>query len=295
MTTPSPAPDQPAEGMDGGVHIESESFDAAVTEAASRLGVDVSELGIQVLDPGRSAASEGGFRPVKIRAWRREKSQPPDGARGGGGGAGGGTAGGERYGRSDRPGRGRESRPDRRGPASYGPPPPPMDPSRITPELIEETRLLAEGLVQSMGFPARATAGKTRHGIRIAVQAGEDDRHLIGEDGETLDAIQYMVARMLRARLREDSMPRIEVDVAGFRDRRNEELRGIARTLMDEVRRTGEEAMTAPLPAAERRIIHLAVAEVPGMTTVTIGEGEFKRIVVREGEPEGPGAPGGGR
>ena len=170
-----------------------------------------------------------------------------------------------------------------------------MDPSRITPELVEETRSLAEGLVQSMGFRVRATAATTRYGIRVAIEAGENDRYLIGEDGDALSAIQYMVARMLRAHLREDSMPRIEVDVAGFRDRRNEELREIARTLMDEVRRTSEEAMTAPLPAAERRIIHLAVAEVPGMTTVTIGEGEYKRIVVKEGAPEEPGAGGGAR
>ena len=295
MTSPSPASDEPAESTDGGVHVESESFDAAVSEAASRLGVDASELGIQVLDPGRSAASEGGFRPVKIRAWHRAKSEPPDGARGVAGGSGAGAGGRERYGRFERPGRGREPRAERGAPASYGPPPPPMDPSRITPELVEETRLLAEGLVRSMGFPAQATGDKTRHGIRIAVEAGENDRHLIGEEGDTLGAIQYLVARMLRARLREDSMPRIEVDVAGFRDRRNEELREMARALMDEVRRTGEEAVTGPLAAAERRIVHLEVAEVPGMTTVTIGEGEYKRIVVKEGESEAPGAAGGGR
>ncbi len=292
MTSSSPAPENPAETAQEGVHVEAETFEAAVGEAASRLGIDASELGIQVLDPGRSAASEGGFRPVRIRAWHRARSEAPDGARGAREGAEGGE--GARAPRAERPGRDRGPRPDRRAAVSYGPPPPPMDPSRITPELVEETRLLTEGLVQSMGFRGRASASKTRHGIRVGVEAGENDRHLIGEDGEVLGAIQYMVARMLRARMREDAMPRIEVDVAGFRDRRNEELREIARALMDEARRTGDEAMSAPLAAAERRIIHLEVAEVPGMTTVTIGEGEFKRVVVKEGEPEEPGPSGGG-
>ncbi len=293
MTAPSPASDQPAESAQEGVHVEAESFEAAVNEAASRLGIDASELGIQVLDPGRAAASEGGFRPVKIRGWRRARTEAPDGARGAGGGTGGGA--GERYARSERPGRSRGPRPERSAPPIYGAPPPPMDPSLITPELVEETRSLAEGLVGSMGFRARTEAATTRYGIRVAIDAGQNDRYLIGEDGDALSAIQYLVARMLRARLREDSMPRIEVDVAGFRDRRNEDLRVIARALMDEVRRTGEEVTTAPLPAAERRIIHLEVAEVPGMTTVTIGEGEYKRVVVKEGTPEGPGAGGGAR
>jgi spoIIIJ-associated protein len=161
-----------------------------------------------------------------------------------------------------------------------------MDPARITPELVEEARSLCEGLVRSMDIEARSTGSKTKHGIRINVDAGESNHHLIGRDGESLAAIQYMVARMLRAHLREDSMPRIEVDVAGFREGRNEELREMARALMEEARRTGGEAVSEPLPAAERRVIHLEVAEAPGLTTVTIGEGEFKRVVVRTGEPE---------
>ena len=140
MTNSSPVPENPAEAAQEGVHVEAETFETALGEAASRLGVDVSELGIQVLDPGRSAASEGGFRPVKIRAWHRARSEAPDGARGAREGAGAGEGG--RAERAERQGRDRGPRPDRRPAVNYGPPPPPMDPSRITPELVEETRLL---------------------------------------------------------------------------------------------------------------------------------------------------------
>lgn len=276
MKTPPPdPPDTPAE-EGAGVLVEAPRFEEAIAEAAARLGIPASELGIDVIDPGRSENSAGGYRPVRIRAWKRSTSEAPDGARPGSG-----------------PGRGpRDDSRGRRGPErsesrSYGPPPPPMDPARITPELVEQARALCEGLVRSMGFEARAAGSKTKHGIRIDVDAGEQDHHLVGREGESLAAIQYLVARMLRARLREDSMPRVEVDVGGFRESRNQELREIARVLMEEARRTGGEAVSDPLPAAERRVIHLEVAEVPGLTTVTIGEGEYKRVVVKTGEAEG--------
>jgi spoIIIJ-associated protein len=136
-----------------------------------------------------------------------------------------------------------------------------------------------------MGFEARVAGSKTKHGIRIDVDAGAQDQHLIGREGEHLAAIQYLVARMLRADRREEAMPRIEVDVAGFRESRNEELRGIAHELMEKARRTGGEAVSDPLPAAERRVIHMEVAEVPDLTTITVGEGEFKRVVVKIGGP----------
>jgi spoIIIJ-associated protein len=275
-------PPTPSGTGEENVHVEAENFNDAVTDAAARLGVSAAELGIEVLDPGRSAASAAGFRPVKIRAWKRAAAEPPDGARPGGGRAPSSRGYGGRGEEGPRRGGRRFDRPE---PGSYGPPPPPMDPAKITPTHVEEARSLCEGLARSMGFDAVATGGKTKHGIRVAIDAGQSDQYLIGPEGETLDAVQYMIARMLRARLREDSMPRVEVDVAGYRDRRNEELRDLARDLMDEVERTGEEALTDALTAAERRIVHLEVAERPGMMTVTLGEGEFKRVLIRKGEP----------
>jgi len=162
-----------------------------------------------------------------------------------------------------------------------------MDPAKITPEIVATVRELSEGLLESMGFPGSVEAEKTNHGIRIALDAGERDQFLIGKDGETLSAFQHLLGRMIRAKMPEESPPRVEVDVAGFRDRQIEGLREMARELMEEVKRTGEEISTEPLPASERRIVHLEVAETPGMETVTIGDGYFKRVVIRKG----PGKP----
>jgi spoIIIJ-associated protein len=259
--------------MSDTIQIEAASYGDAVHQAADQLGVSPKELAVEVLDPGRSANSLGGFRPVKLKAWRRDPNAPPDGA---------GRIPASAVRRQESAVR-EMNRGARRGGAAdnYGPPPPPLDPSKITPELVESVRSITEGIVEQMGFSPTVKSEKTRDGIRVAVDAGEKDQFLIGREGETLAALQHLVARMLRARAPEDQIPRVEVDVAGYRDRRVESLRELARELIEEVRETGHEAATEPLSAIERRVVHLEVAEVEAFTSTSIGDGLFKRVVIR--------------
>jgi len=269
--------------MSESIQVEAASYGDAVHQAADQLGINPRELAVEVVDPGRSANSLGGFRPVKLRAWRRDPSAPPDGA---------GRIPASAV-RRQSSAVGEERRGGRRGVSmeSYGPPPPPLDVSLITPELVETVRTIAAGIVSEMGFPSDVTAAKTRDGIRVGVAAGDKDQFLIGRDGETLAALQHLVARMLRARAPEVAIPRVEVDVAGFRDRRVESLRELARQLIDEVRETGHEASTDPLSAIERRIVHLEVAEADAFTSVSIGDGLFKRVIIRRDEEKHSGSP----
>lgn len=258
------------------IRVEGETFQDAVAAASAQLGLKITELGIEIIDPGASAASSTGYRPVKIRAWRRDPEASADGLRK--------PPPGSRRAPSEYDDGGRRSHhgPSRRpAPVNYGPPPPPMDPSQITPDLVEMVRSLADGIMKHMEFPAEVAAEKTKHGIRVAIQAGDRDQYLIGPDGETLAALQHILGRMIRAKMPDDAPPRLEVDVAGYRDRQVEALREMARGLIAEAKDSGEEVTTDPLPASERRIVHLEVAEVPGMETVTIGDGYYKRVVIR--------------
>jgi len=264
-----------------GIHIEGETFQDAIAAASAQLGLRSTELGIEIIDPGASAESSTGYRPVRIRAWQRDPDASADGLRKPAPGA-------PRRASSGYDDGGRRSHSDRGGsrrppPINYGPPPPPMDPEKITPELVADVRDLAEGIMEHMEFPATVAAEKTRHGIRVAVSAGERDQYLIGPEGETLAALQHLLGRMIRARMPEEAPPRLEVDVAGYRDRQIEALREMARELIETARESGDEVTTEPLPASERRIVHLEVAEVPGMETVTIGDGHYKRVVIRRG------------
>jgi spoIIIJ-associated protein len=259
------------------VEIEAPTFEEAVRDAAGRLGVEPGALGLNVIDPGRSAASEGGYRPVKLQAWVRSPSAPPDGAHPGTGRAA------RAY--DDEPRRGYGPARPARHAESYGPPPPPLDPSLITAAHVQQARLFAAGIAETLPFPAQVEAERTTHGIRVTIAAGERDPLLIGPEGETLEAIQYLLSRMMRGRARSESAPRLEVDVAGFRDRKNEELRELARALIEQAQRTGEDAMSDLLPPSERRIVHLEVAQVPGMASLSVGSSVEKRVIVRRADP----------
>jgi spoIIIJ-associated protein len=268
---------------DEAIEIEAATFDEAISAACARLGLTAKELAIDMIDPGSSESSSLGFRPVKVKVRRRDPQAAPDGA-------GRAPARERRY---DEPRRERRDHRESRGvshraePRDYGPPPPPLDPSLITEEMVAMVGELASGLVAAMEFSgAEVEASKSKHGIRVGVNAGEFDSLLIGPDGETLGALQYVLTRMLRSRMPDSAPPRLEVDVAGFRDRQIEGLRQIARDLMNEVLGGAPEATTDPLPASERRIVHLEVAETPGLETVTVGDGFYKRVIIRRATPK---------
>lgn len=255
------------------INIEANTFEDAIAAACAQTGLTPRELAIDMVDAGSSANSTIGFRPVKVKVRRR----PPQGAADGAGRA---PARAPRASYdSPRSHHGVSHRAESR---DFGPPPPPLDPSLITSEHVAIVQELAQGLVNAMEFAgATADASKTQHGIRVGLSAGEFDELLIGSDGETLSSFQHILTRMLRAKMPNSAPPRLEVDVAGFRDRQIEGLRQMARGLMDEITGGVSEVTTDPLPASERRIVHLEVAERPGMETVTVGDGFYKRVVIR--------------
>ncbi|MEK7315499.1 MAG: R3H domain-containing nucleic acid-binding protein [Candidatus Eisenbacteria bacterium] len=260
------------------IDIEANSFEEAIAAACIRTGLTPRELAIDLVDAGSSANSSIGFRPVKVKVRRRNPEGAPDGA-------------GRAPARAPRPSydshRSHQGVSHRAEPRDFGPPPPPLDPALITEEHVAQVKQLAQGLVDAMEFRgAVVEASKTQHGIRVGVNAGEFDSLLIGSDGETLSSFQHILTRMLRAKMPDSAPPRLEVDVAGFRDRQIEGLRQLARDLMGEVQGGTPEVTTDPLPASERRIVHLEVAERPGMETVTIGDGFYKRVIIRRAAPK---------
>jgi len=274
------------------IDIEAASFEEAIAAACARMGLPPGDLAIDLVDPGSSESSSIGFRPVKVKVRRRDPNRAPDGAgraparapresydRPRSSGDPGGSSGSSGYG----PHRGVSHRQE---PRDLGPPPPPLDPALITEEHVSLVRTLAQGLVDAMEFRgATIDASKTKHGIRVGVDAGEFDSLLIGPDGETLASFQHLLTRMIRSKMPDSAPPRLEVDVAGYRDRQIEGLRQMARELVEEVLGGAPEVTTEPLPASERRIVHLEVAEAPGMETVTVGDGYYKRVVIRRAAP----------
>lgn len=107
---------------------------------------------------------------------------------------------------------------------------------------------------------------------------GGDPGKLIGRGGRTLAALEYVVNAVVN---REGSDPvRINIDVGGYKRRRDERLRQTAERTADLVRKNGEAIELEPMSAAERRVVHMALAEVPGIRTESAGEARDRRVVV---------------
>ena len=107
----------------------------------------------------------------------------------------------------------------------------------------------------------------------------EDPQILIGEGGQTLLEIQHLLKAILRRKIKESFY--IDLDINGYKKKKVEYLKELARTLADEVVLTKKEKTLPPMPAYERRIIHLALAERSDIVTESIGQEPERRIVVK--------------
>ena len=107
---------------------------------------------------------------------------------------------------------------------------------------------------------------------------------LIGRRGETLGSLQYLLNVMVGRNYDDQDMV-FGVDVEGYRRRREESLVEMAHRVADEVRETGDVITLEPMPAAERRIIHLALSEEAGVATESVGRGSDRQVEVMPGEP----------
>lgn len=107
---------------------------------------------------------------------------------------------------------------------------------------------------------------------------GDDSGLLIGRRGETLKALQFLVSLMTSRRLSE--RVHMFLDVAGYQERRYKSLQNLAGRVAQKVLDTGHSITLEPMPPNERRIVHMSLAEHPGVNTVSTGVGSGRQIVV---------------
>ena len=101
---------------------------------------------------------------------------------------------------------------------------------------------------------------------------------LIGRRGETLQSIQYLVNVIVSSRYEGEQI--FGIDVEQYRQRREQSLVELARRIAAEVRSTGDVITLEPMPAAERRIIHLALQEEEGVYTESVGDGNDRQVEI---------------
>lgn len=134
-----------------------------------------------------------------------------------------------------------------------------------------------EQVVSAMGLNLKAQAEEMPDGLRINL-TGEDGSLLTRRQGEALAALQHIVAAVFRQEM--DGGRRLVVDCQGYRRGKDMELRQIAKFLAQKALSTGLAQEIGPLNPYERRIVHLAVAEVEKVTSESIGDAFEKTVII---------------
>jgi spoIIIJ-associated protein len=109
--------------------------------------------------------------------------------------------------------------------------------------------------------------------------SGADVDWCFADDGELVMAIEHLLPRLIRSMSGEATLVRVDCD--NFQEIREERLRSLAQQIAGEVRRRGKSRTLEPMNPADRRIVHMTLADDPGVVTESEGDGYFKRISVR--------------
>ncbi|MDR2055956.1 MAG: Jag N-terminal domain-containing protein [Desulfovibrio sp.] len=156
-----------------------------------------------------------------------------------------------------------------------------IDAERLKLLLMEAAGKIIRGIV---GEDAEITTDIRRDRVRVTVNCVQDSGLLIGREGQTLSAVQYLLSRIVSRNL--DAAVRVQMDAGDYRRKQEDRLKALAFALADKARRGGRALSTRPMSSYHRRIIHLSLQNVQDIQTRSIGEGPLKRVVIQRQKTE---------
>ncbi|MCR4427647.1 MAG: protein jag [Firmicutes bacterium] len=264
------------------------TVEEAVQSALARLGLTREHVNVEILDEGsRRLFGLLGAKSARVRVTPREDALQPQEKGPGPDGVVTGTSSPERKPDYGRGGRRRAASPDHparderneRGPREGKPA---GEQPSTGDQAVGEAVGFLRGLIDVMGLEAVVEA-RPGDGVTVLDVEGRSLGVMIGRRGETLDAIQYLVnlAAARRARASGDTeRGRFIVDVSGYRRKREETLKALATSLAKKALRDGKQEVLEPMSALERRIVHLALQDIEGITTHSEGKEPYRRVVI---------------
>jgi spoIIIJ-associated protein len=159
------------------------------------------------------------------------------------------------------------------------------EPTAPEADVAETARAFVDEVLQTMGIAATVEAAESDGGCRVNVQ-GPDMGLLIGRQGSTLGALQYLVTLVVSKRV--GHHVRLTLDAENYRSRREDTVRESARRWAQRVKETGQECVLDPMSPFDRRLVHTALAEDPDVFTYSEGDEPERCVVI---SPRSAGAP----
>ncbi len=144
-------------------------------------------------------------------------------------------------------------------------------------DVVRVATEVLDTLLRLMGITARVEVLSDEIPIALNIE-GDDLGILIGRRGQTLASLGHIAKLVVAARLK--AWLPLNVDVAGYKKRRQDSLQRLALYLAEQVKSRHRAMTMEPMPPAERRVIHLSLADHPDVVTNSIGEGENRKVVI---------------
>src|SRR6185436_3787405 len=146
-------------------------------------------------------------------------------------------------------------------------------------DLAEKASEFLLGVLERMGISADIDIKDDSDRTVLEIQTG-DTELVIGRRGVVLDALQHLVNKAVFKEKRDEKQKPLVVDAGGFRDKQVERLRSLAQKMSEKALETKQIVELQPMSPHDRRIVHMAISEIPGLTTRSEGEGEDRHILI---------------
>ncbi|HEY1233405.1 MAG TPA: RNA-binding cell elongation regulator Jag/EloR [Candidatus Binatia bacterium] len=223
------------------VETEGENIDDAIENALKLLGVGRDKITVDIITEGRKGILGFGAQKARVRAQLRK---PP---------------------------LGQTSEPDEAT----------SEPALLSVEaaaLAEKAETALREILRLMGVKATLEISTSGDETTLEIHA-ENSGLLIGRKGQTLEALQYLVTRICGEHYAAEG-PHVIVDIEKYRERRRKMLEDMALRLGEKAKRQRKTVTVEALSAADRRIIHAALQDDPWVSTKSLGQGSYRRLLI---------------
>jgi spoIIIJ-associated protein len=149
-------------------------------------------------------------------------------------------------------------------------------------DVAEKASEFLLGVLERMGISADIDIKDDSDRTVLEIQTG-DTEVVIGRRGVVIDALQHLVNKAVfkeRGERDKEKVKPLVVDAGGYREKQVERLRGIAQKMGEKALQTKQIVELQPMSPHDRRIVHMAIAEMPGLSSRSEGEGEDRHILV---------------
>jgi spoIIIJ-associated protein len=272
------------------VEAEGRSIDDAIERALQRLGgVSRDKVDIEIVSNATRGLFGLGGKRARVRARLRgplagAAGSRPDGSPSTGDGSPTTTPPAARSTDTPAPPAARarnDKRPQRKAPSQHPAPVARRPSGRPPAAAVARAQEVLSEIVRLSGVGATVAVAEDTDGVRLVID-GDPNGVLIGRRGQTLDAIEYLVNRIV-AHDEEGTVPLV-IDAQDYRARRRQTLEALAQRLAERARRRGKPVTLNPMSPRDRRIVHLALQADPTLSTRSAGSGYYRKLVI---VPEG--------